>query len=189
MTKSSAALVAELLGAFLLTSAVLFGANPFLALVVIVLVFGAVSGAHVNPAVSAGLASIKRITSETMMKFWVAQLAGALLARVAYGYLKMGEVSLNMSFVSMDMKDFVAEILGAAVFLTGVTMALGYKLEGFRLAAAVGGSLMLGAAFGGLLNPAIAFGFEDVHFASILGPLLGGLLGAQVGTMLVKASK
>lgn len=189
MNKSTAALVAELLGGFLLTGAVLFGTNPFVALGVLVLIIGAISGAHVNPAVSAGLASIKKLSTETMMKYWVAQIVGALLARVAYGYLKAGEVSLSMTFVSMDTKELVAEVLGAAVFLMGVTLALGHKLEGIRLAVAVGGSLMLGAAFGGLLNPAIAFGFEEVHLASLLGPIIGGLLGAQVGSMLVKASK
>ncbi len=188
MSRSNAVLVAEFLGTFLLTGAVLFGANPFIVLAILVLLIGAISGAHVNPAVSAGLASIGRLDVATMVKYWVVQVLGALVARVAYAYLMSNEVTLKMSMVKFDSRAFVAELIGGAIFLLGVTLALGRKLEGLRLAAAVGGSLLLGAMFGGSINPAVMFGSESLSLATVLGALVGAVIGAQAGSMLTEAA-
>ena len=67
MSKDNAILVAEFIGTFLLTGAVLMGANPFVALGIIVLLIGGISGAHVNPAVSAAMASVKKLSVERMV--------------------------------------------------------------------------------------------------------------------------
>lgn len=184
MSKNNLILVAELFGTFLLTGAVLMGANPFIALGIIVLLIGGISGAHVNPAVSAGLATLKKINPVTMVQFWVAQVAGALLARIVYEYLKRDDFDFAITFVSFDFKMLVAEIIGTAIFLTGITLALQQKLDGIRMAAAVGGSLFLGALFGGVLNPAVALGMTTTSFASIIGPLIGGVAGVYLGMML-----
>ncbi len=184
MSKSTAILVAEFVGTFLLVGAVLMGANPGVALGILVLLIGGISGAHVNPAVSAGMASVNKIKSETMIKFWIVQVLGALLARVVYDYIRDVDVSLSMNFLALDGRDVVIEIIGAAVFLMGLTLAVTQKLDGIRLAVAVGGSLFLGALFGGLVNPALAFGFADVSLSSIIGPLVGGLIGVQLGQMI-----
>ncbi len=184
MSKSTAILVSEFVGTFLLVGAVLMGANPGLVLGLLVLLIGGISGAHVNPAVSAGMASVNKIKSETMIKFWVVQILGALLARIVYDYIRDVDVSLSMNFVALDGRDLVIEIIGAAVFLMGLTLAVTQKLSGIRLAVAVGGSLFLGVLFGGLVNPAIAFGYADVALSSIIGPLIGGLLGVQLGQMI-----
>ena len=74
----------------------------------------------------------------------------------------------------------MVEIVGAAIFLFGITAALLHKLDGLMLAAAIGGSLLLGAMFGGVLNPAVALGYEMVSFYSLIGPIIGGLLGVQI---------
>lgn len=184
MSKSTAILVAEFVGTFLLVSAVLMGAHPAIALGILVLLIGGISGAHVNPAVSAGMASVNKIKPDTLIKFWVAQLLGALLARLVYQYVQDAGLSLSMSFEALDGRLVVIEIIGAAVFLLGLTLAVTQKLEGIRLAVAVGGSLFLGVLFGGLVNPAIAFGYEVVSLSSIIGPLVGGLIGVQIGQMI-----
>jgi glycerol uptake facilitator-like aquaporin len=184
MSKSTAILVAEFVGTFLLVGAVLMGANPAIALGILVLLIGGISGAHVNPAVSAGMASVNKIKSETMVKFWVVQLLGALLARIVYDYIKENDISLSMNFVALDGRLVVIEIIGAAVFLMGLTIAVTQKLDGIRLAVAVGGSLFLGLLFGGLVNPAVAFGFADINLSSVIGPLIGGLIGVQLGQMI-----
>lgn len=184
MSKSTAILVAEFVGTFLLVGAVLMGANPGVALGILVLLIGGISGAHVNPAVSAGMASVNKIKSETMIKFWIVQILGALLARVVYDYIRDVDVSLSMNFLALDGRDVVVEIIGACVFLMGLTLAVTQKLDGIRLAVAVGGSLFLGALFGGLVNPALAFGFADVSLSSLIGPLVGGLIGVQLGQMI-----
>ncbi len=184
MSKGTSILVAEFVGTFLLVGAVLMGANPGVVLALLVLLIGGISGAHVNPAVSAGMASVNKIKSETMIKFWVVQILGALLARVVYQYVKDQDLSLSMNFVALDGRLVVIEIIGAAVFLLGLTLAVTQKLDGIRLAVAVGGSLFLGALFGGIVNPALAFGYADVALSSIIGPLIGGLIGVQLGQMI-----
>lgn len=184
MSKNTSILVAEFVGTFLLVSAVLMGAHPAIALGILVLLIGGISGAHVNPAVSAGMASVGKLKAETLVKFVVAQLAGALLARLVYQYVMDSDLSLNMSFEAMDGRLFVVEVIGAAVFLMGLTMAVTQKLDGIKLAVAVGGSLFLGLLFGGLVNPAVAFGFEDVALSSVVGPLVGGVLGVYLGQMI-----
>lgn len=185
MSKATAMLVVEFVGTFLLTGAVLMGANPAVALGILVLLIGGISGAHVNPAVSAGMASVNKIKTETMVKFWVVQVAGALVARLLYEYSKNMDLSLVMTFQSLDARNVVIEIIGTAVFLMGLTLAVGQKLDGIKLAVAIGGSLLLGGLFGALLNPAVAFGMETVSLSSIVGPLIGGLLGVQLGQMVL----
>jgi glycerol uptake facilitator-like aquaporin len=185
MSKATAMLVVEFVGTFLLTGAVLMGANPAIAFGILVLLIGGISGAHMNPAVSGAMASINKIKTETMVKFWVVQVAGALVARLVYEYSKNMDLSLIMNFQSLNARDVVIEIIGTAVFLLGITLAIGQKLDGIRLAVAIGGSLFLGALFGALLNPAIAFGFENVSLSSIVGPLIGGLIGIQIGQMVL----
>ena len=190
MSKNNLVLVAELFGTFLLTGAVLMGVSPFIALGIIVLLIGGISGAHVNPAVSAGMVQYKKINISTMGKYWLAQVAGALLAKLAYEYFKNDRFNLAINFVSFDFTLFIAEILGTAIFLAGITLAVQQKLEGLLLAVAVGGSLFLGAMFGGVLNPAVALGQTTTSFASIIGPIIGGILGVYLGLYLYpKATK
>ena len=84
-------LLTELVGTFLfLTVIALSGAAGTLApipiglaLAAMVYMGGHVSGAHYNPAVSFGLFLRRVIDSRTMLAYWVAQLAGAVLAFTA----------------------------------------------------------------------------------------------------------
>ena len=185
MSKDNKVLVAELVGTFLLTGAVMWGANPFVALGVLVLLIGGISGANVNPAVTTGMAFMKKISAETLVKFWVVQIVGAYLARIVYNYLKGKNFDLSLSFESSSAEMLVAEILGGAIFLFGITMAVGQKLDGIRLAVAVGGSLLLGATLGGIVNPAIALGLGTVTLANLVGPLIGAVLGTQLAQMML----
>ena len=177
MTKQNRMLVAEFVGTFLLASAVLNGINPFVALGVLVLLFGTISGANVNPAVSAGLASVKKLATENMVMFWIVQVLGAVAARATFAYLSNGEFG-TFEFAEFEAREFVGEIIGTAVFLFGIVMAISHKLDGVKLAAAVGGSLFLGAAFGSVLNPAIALALQTTPVAALLGPIVGGVVGA-----------
>ena len=184
MTKDNKILVAELLGTMLLTGAVLWGANPFITLGILVLRIGGISGSNVNPAVTMGMAFMKKISTETLVKFWVVQVIGAYVARIVYNYLKGNDFDLSLTFETSSAELLVAEILGAAIFLLGVTLAIGQKLDGIRLAVAIGGSLMIGAYLGGIVNPAIAIGLGTVTLANLVGPLIGAVLGTQLGQVL-----
>ena len=103
MNKNNIILIAELVGTFLLTMAVLMGVNPFVALGVLMLIIGGISGSHVNPAVSIGLAAVKKINATKMAMYWVAQLAGALIAKVVYEYISASDMSgLKFNFTAID---------------------------------------------------------------------------------------
>lgn len=178
MKKEYAKVILEGVGTCLLTGAVLMGANPYVALGILVLIIGSISGAHVNPAVSAGLALINKIKPETMYTYWAAQVVGAIAARGLYQYVNPAVDSFTYNATQTTLSGFMVEVLGAAVFVFGVTMAIAQKFSGITLAAAVGGSLFLGSIFGGVINPAVAIGLDNLSFASLAGPLIGGALGA-----------
>src|SRR3989344_6634810 len=81
------AYAAELLGTFLLALLSLGSSFPVptpvvagLTLGLIVYMFGSVSGAHVNPAVTVGLAVIHKISWNDAAAYIVMQLTGGLLA-------------------------------------------------------------------------------------------------------------
>src|SRR6185295_13322299 len=53
-----------------------------LGIMTMVYAFGAVSGAHLNPAVTFGLGVAGRIPWSKALRYWLAQLAGAAIAAV-----------------------------------------------------------------------------------------------------------
>lgn len=191
LSKNSRPLVAEFLGTFVLASAVLHASNPFITLAILVVLIGGVSGAHLNPAVSLGLASLKKISYDTMYRYWAVQVLGAVVARVLYQYL--GNFDIDLGYKLMDpaltARGFVAEAVGTALLVAGITIAIQKKLDGLTLGAAIGGALMIGAFFGGGLNPALAFIWTDVSLAPIIGAFVGGIVGAHFAKELVEGSK
>lgn len=195
---------AELLGTFLLTSAVLaaiYSSTPVavsvvagITLAVLVLVIGPVSGSHVNPAVTLGLLSAGRINWVKAVSYWIAQFAGALLALVVLSALADNEI-VSLLPVAVSNNVAVAEGLGAAAFLFGVTAALGNRLKDFALAFAIGFSLFLGillagVASAGVINPAIALslsGVAEIEWHYLVGPLAGAVVGAMAYKALSEA--
>jgi len=81
-------LVAEFLGAFLLMTSILVSGGNFLiigaTLALIVFVIGGVSGASVNPAVSAGLWYSGTLSTQLFALYSVVEVLGAVSAVVAY---------------------------------------------------------------------------------------------------------
>ncbi|MDR2977430.1 MAG: aquaporin [Streptococcaceae bacterium] len=87
-TLKISALLAELIGTFLLVGAVIKlsglptvgNLSVAFALVLIVLIFGPMSGAHVNPAITLALAINKKVSWVKALAYIIAQLLGAALA-------------------------------------------------------------------------------------------------------------
>jgi glycerol uptake facilitator-like aquaporin len=81
-------LVAEFLGAFLLMTSILVSGGNFLiigaTLALIVFVIGGVSGASVNPAVSAGLWYSGTLSTQLFVLYSIVEVLGGLSAVVAY---------------------------------------------------------------------------------------------------------
>ena len=81
-------LVAEFLGTFLLMTSILVSGGNFLiigaTLGLIVFVIGGISGASVNPAVSAGLWYSGTLSTQMFALYSLVELAGAVAAVMAY---------------------------------------------------------------------------------------------------------
>src|SRR5690349_8270970 len=67
------------------------------ALLVIVYAWGSVSGAHVNPAVTLGVAATGRMPWPKAMIYWVAQFVGAVAAALLLKWLLGPESNLGQT--------------------------------------------------------------------------------------------
>jgi glycerol uptake facilitator-like aquaporin len=200
-------LTAEFIGTFMLAFAVLASVNglieailtPVIAGLVVfvsVLAIGVVSGCHINPAVTIALYSLKKIDLTTTIAYIAVQLLAGLVAMLALGRFMGDMMPMKLDGGGLwDSGIILAEALGAAVLLFGITAAIQNKLEGGSQAALIGGALTLGVfcavATGslGVLNPAVAIGLGVFNLSYILGPILGAILGANAYEYLVANKK
>ena len=190
-------IVAEFFGTAVLTSTILAEANSNvivnktwfvcvtagLTLAMLVLAIGKVSGAHVNPAVTIGLWTLRKIETTTAVVYIAAQILGAAVALRLFQYLQ-NDVLQN-SAGKFDWRIFVAEAIGTLVFTFGVAAVVTQKLDGFKAAFTIGASLTLGAliaatASNGILNPAVALGLNSWSWTYAAAPVLGAVLGMNI---------
>lgn len=215
--------VAELIGTFLLVvvgtsvattsvqnanfySAGFVGLAFGLALTALVAGLGHVSGCHVNPAVTLGLAVTRKFPWKYVPAYIGAQLAGAVLASLvvwaSYGdRARAGAAHLGAAapaggvgvwrvlLVEAVITFFLVFVVCSVATDDRVSASVAPLAVGFALAAAV----YVGVPVtGGAVNPARAFGpfLVSGHFpmwgAYLVGPLLGGVLGAVVYDRFVK---
>lgn len=154
------ALVAELVGTFVLATVALTIGQPLLVgLVLIVLVFGlgSISGGHFNPAVTFGLWSVKKVEAVKMGFYWVSQFIGGIFALFVSQLFKGEQTNISLaSFSSFDPKIVGAELIGMAIFTFVIISVIQRKSSEGVQAAAIGLALMTGLYVGGgLLNLAI----------------------------------
>jgi MIP family channel proteins len=169
-----------------------------LALAIVVAAIGHVSGAHVNPAVTLGMAATGKFPWNYTPIYIAAQLVGAVLSALAT-WLTFGgagarsEASLAATYPAQgvgDLQAFLVEILITFILVFVVMSvatddrapaAIAPIAVGFALAVGV---FIAGPVTGGAVNPARALGPMLVagDFTSfwlyILGPIIGGVLGA-----------
>lgn len=145
------------------------------------LAVGSVSGAHFNPAVSAGFWVTRKISTTQAVAFIAAQMAGGFAAWKIYEYLT-GQ-PLTSTAKDFDWRVLVAEAIGGfiIVFVISSAVYLGYK--GLKMAATIGGAIFAGALIAslgsnGIANPAIALGVRSWSTPYVVGPLIGGIVGA-----------
>lgn len=147
---------AELFGTFILTIVALATfqetGNLYvgLALAMLVVAIGNISGAHVNPAVTFGLWSMRRLKSILLPFYWAAQLLGAMLAVIVINWVSHSAISLNFgSFGSMDWGVFGSELIATAVFLFGLAAVTSHReLAAGAKALGIGLSFTLGLVAG-----------------------------------------
>ena len=112
---------AELIGTFVLTLVALTtfkdGGVGALAvgftLVMLVMSIGAVSGSHVNPAVTFGLWTMRKLKTILLPFYWGAQFIGAMLAVIVTNWVTGGSINFGFSgFSSMNWPIFGIELVG-----------------------------------------------------------------------------
>lgn len=192
--KQVAMVLAEFFGVIALTSALLaigksgVGYSYFLAggvglaAAAMALAVGNVSGANFNPAVSLGLWITRKLSTFRAIAYIVAQLLGGLAAWKLYEFL-VNEPLPTTAATGFNWRVFTAEAIGGfvIVFIVSAAVYRGYK--GLKAAVTIGGAVFLGALVAsigsnGIGNPAVALGVQSWSKAYVLGPLLGGIVGA-----------
>src|SRR3954471_5980247 len=171
-----------------------------LLLLAIVYSIGSISGAHVNPALTIALASIRKISGRDASIYIVMQLAGglagALLAKTFFlgrgGLVDYGTPAINDTFLQGGSVALalLAEAIGAfalmwAVMGTAVNPNAPKGVAGVAIGGALGFAVMIfGPATGGSFNPArwfgpsVAAGSWSDAWMYILAPVAGAVCAA-----------
>lgn len=166
-----------------------------LTIAVMVSALGAISGGHFNPAISFGLYLGHRISTLTLVAYWIAQVAGGICGAWLIHFCLSGVVGglrgtpgLGVSPAINPMQGAIFEAVGT-FFL--VLVVYGTAVD--HRAPRVGGlfigltitlcALAFGPSTGSSINPARFLGpalvegrFADGVEVYILGPLVGGAL-------------
>ncbi len=191
-----AALVAEFLGAGILTMTILsvqhsgigyplfVAAAVGLAFVVLSFTVGEASGGQFNPAITIGQWTAGKIATLTAILYIAVQLLGGWAAYYVYTYLvnnHLGPVGGHFTG-----RILAAEAIGTGIFAfiftatvyKGLSRAVTATFAGLGLTIA---SLAASAGALGLLNPAVALGVRAwVWSTYVLGPVIGAIVGTQL---------
>ena len=181
---------AEMLGTFFL---VFFGITAFassddafagaltlgLTLMVLMHVFGPLSGCHLNPAVTIGNMMSKKISQDDAIGYMGGQVVGATLGFVLFKFLNPGT---DDSAVEGDMAILVAAAIGTMFFVmtllsTQDPFAVGAAL--FVVSSAAFADVNAGVDIGSMLANAID-GNADWAFFGVIGSVAGAFLGWAV---------
>lgn len=168
-----------------------------LVLTALVAALGHVSGAHLNPAVTLGLAATGKFPWRYVPAYLSAQLVGATLAAAAvlgaYGEPARRSAALGATFpadgVSVGQAFLVEVLITFLLVFVVVSVATDRRVDRAAAAPAVGFALAVavligGPVSGGAANPARALGPMLVagRFTAawlyVLAPVLGGVLAA-----------
>ncbi len=191
---------AELLGTFLLAFMVKLSVTSQLPLPTPVIagltlglgvyMLGSISGAHLNPAVTIALASVRKIPVLDAVWYVGAQLSGGYIALLAAEALT--GVHLVPAIADATQGIVAAEALGAAILVLGVSSVVWGKAPHDAAGLTIGTALALGAmcastVSAGIVNPAVALALGSFSVAYIVGPIVGGVVAAWGYKAIAKA--
>lgn len=189
-----------------ITGADLLGISIAFGLIITALVYalGKVSGCHINPAVTFGLAVTKRFPWREVPVYWSAQVVGAVLGAFGiwaiFGHTGivngMGQTHFNQATTAWGSAIF-AEGIGTAMLMFAILGIVDHRSPGDLAGLVIGGAviaiiMVIGPITGASLNPARAFGPELVsaigggatHWNQLLPVyILPGLVGSGIAAV------
>jgi aquaporin Z len=205
------ALVAEFIGTFLLAVSVIAGqGQPIIILFAvagIVFLVGALSGAHINPAISIGAWVTRKINGVRALGYVVAQFLGALAAFGLLSVFVNGATNTDSSLygapalfqasalpVDKEWYIFFSELVGTAILGFVIATALNVVKEkritasltaGFGIFVALLFAASAASYVGGsaIINPAVALSLQSLKWevwplaVYVLAPIVGGVIG------------
>ena len=161
-----------------------------LVVMAMVFVFGLVSGAHINPAVTIALAFRRRFPWSSVPGYVAAQMTGAVAAaivlRASLGHT--ADLGATMPSGSAGQSYIWEVVMTAALLMVIGSVATNPRAALGGAAIAIGGTIALASLVGGpisgaSLNPARSFGPALVSgelgslWIYLTAPVLGGLIG------------
>lgn len=161
-----------------------------LAVTIAVFLFGKISGAHINPAVSLGFWIKKRLYGKKALFYIASQLAGAFTASLLLKYFFPLSKTLGETLPKINLTSaFFVELIITFFLVLVVLVVSSSKLSIVAIACSIGGDVMLfsflaGPLTGASMNPARSFGPALISsnlsllWLYITAPLLGAVLAS-----------
>jgi len=163
-----------------------------LIIMVMIYAIGHLSGAHINPAVTAAFTLTRHFPAREAVAYVAAQLAGAVIAALLLLAIwpdQPGDLGATVPSVGVGSALVYELVLTAFLMFVIMAVATDTRAVGAAAAIAIGGTIGLDALFGGpvtgaSMNPARSFGpalasgeWSD-FWVYLVGPLVGAAIGA-----------
>lgn len=164
---------------------IVFGAIVMMMIVV----FGPISGAHINPAVTIALWAARQFEAREVVPFILAQCAGALAAAATLRrlYPEVTTLGATLPIGGVGAAFAMEVLLTTILMLVIMACAVGHQLSAFFAGLTIGATVALCALFGGpltgasmnparSLGPAVVSGDVSVLWLYCAAPVLGALV-------------
>ncbi|WP_421908681.1 MIP/aquaporin family protein [Methanolacinia petrolearia] len=177
----------------------------------VIYMFGRVSGAHINPAVSIGLWAKGLFPAKDMVAYVVAQFIGALAGSILFALsvgpeaITVGGLGATAPFTGITVWEaLLAEIIGTFLLMTIIMGAAVDEnappgFAGLAIGLTVAGIITtIGNISGASINPARSFGpmiadlifggpdVVGVYWIYVVGPIIGAVIAVFLYSWIVK---
>lgn len=159
---------------------------------------GNISGAHINPAVTIGVWSLRKLGLKDTLLYIIAQFTGALSATFFTTWYIYGKVWTihggAFTYGNNSLYLGITNFLGMLFFSMGVAAVVQGKVPSALAGFIIGGSLIVGLstmASGSYtaLNPAVALLTSIFSLTALIGQITGALAGMNLFKWLARDSQ
>lgn len=159
------------------------GTSVAVALVLVYVLFGSLSGGHFNPAITVGIWTARKISSLWAVAYIAVQLLAGAGAWQLFQYFTNQALPVKGTPFSTPL--FLAEMVGVAILAAGLTAAFVKGLDTLTSALTYGASFFIGilvaaTASAAYLNPATALALRNWSAVYVLGPIAGAIIGVNL---------